>query len=175
MKLRGRLLVSLPQLILSLFLVRACLAQSDDKACQGPYARPDCHRAVAFFVKFQTAFGHDDRNGVAAMVAYPLRVHLNGKTGFIRNKQQLLANYDKVFDPVMRCAVLSAKKEDVWGNWQGFTINEGAVWWEASGMSDNAPFKLRTVNNGATYKGCPDNHAVLFLRENRGTSTQTMP
>jgi hypothetical protein len=79
---------------------------------------------------------------------------MNNKSAFIRNKQQLLANYDKVFDPVMRCAVLSAKKEDVWGNWQGFTGTSGALWWEASGRSEKAPFKIRTVNNGSFYKGC---------------------
>jgi hypothetical protein len=135
-------------------LLPACFAQAKDDPCQAQYARPDCHRAVAFFLKLQEAFRHDDRKAVAAMVAYPLRVQLNGKPAFMRSRQQLLANYDKVFDPVIRCEVLAAKKEDVWGNWQGFTIRGGELWWEASGMADNAPFRVITVNNGSFYKGC---------------------
>jgi hypothetical protein len=90
------------------------------------------------------------------MVQYPVLVQLNGKKAHVRSREEFLSNYDKIFDAGVKCAILKAKKQDVWGNWQGFTVSNGAVWWEANGISDSAPFKIRTVNNGSYLDGCDE-------------------
>jgi hypothetical protein len=91
---------------------------------------PDCEQATAFFLKFQNAIKTDQRQDVAGMISYPLRSYRNGKATVIRNKTALLAQYETVFTSGARCAITTAVADDVWGNWRGFTINEGAIWWD---------------------------------------------
>lgn len=116
-------------------------------------SRPDCGQAVTFFEKFQKALSHNDRAAIESMMHFPLRVMLRGKKALIKNKAQLMSEYDLVFDSAVRCAVAHAKPADVWGNWQGFTVSNGVAWWERS-PSPGSSFKIITVNNGAYYEGC---------------------
>lgn len=116
-------------------------------------SRPDCRKAVDFFDRFQKAVVRNDRSAVASMIRYPLRVMLHGRKAVITTKSQLLQNYDLVFDSVVMCALTHAKRTGVWGNWQGFTVSDGVVWWERR-KPDSSPFQIITVNNGAFYKGC---------------------
>ena len=135
-------------LLLSLTIPSAATAND---ICNGQ-SRPDCAKAIAFFDEFQHALAVNDRERVASMARYPLRMLLHGKSALIRNRAELLREYDTVFDSSVLCAIQRAKRTDVWGNWQGFTVAGGPAWWERE--DDNSPFKLITVNNGAYYKGC---------------------
>jgi hypothetical protein len=125
---------------------------SNTDTCKGQ-SRPDCRQAVAFFEEFQKAVLGDDRITVASMLHFPLRVMLQGKKSLIKNKSQLNSQYGVVFDSAVRCALAQAKRNDVWGNWRGFTVGDGVAWWERSN-SPGSSFKVITVNNGAFYKGC---------------------
>jgi len=91
---------------------------------------PDCDQAKAFFTKFQGAINADQRKDVVAMVSYPLRSNRNGKSTVIKTKADLLAQYDTVFDAGTRCAIKAASIADVWGNWRGFTVAAGIIWWD---------------------------------------------
>jgi hypothetical protein len=91
---------------------------------------PDCDQAQAFFTKFQTAVNANQRKEVAALIRYPLHSYLNGKATIVKTKADMLARYDSVFTPGVRCAIQSATASDVWGNWRGFTIGAGAIWWD---------------------------------------------
>ncbi len=132
---------------------------------------PDCDQAKAFFVKLQKAVDADQRQDVADMATYPLYSYRDGKTTVLRTKSELLAQYDSVFDPGTRCAIKAASVEDVWGNWRGFTVNAGVIWWSriiprsasrngAIQPSDLAkyPILVITVNHSPeTEKGCTGN------------------
>ena len=119
---------------------------------------PDCAQAKAFFVKFQQVVGDDNREAAAAMVRYPLNSYRNGKKTVIANKTQLVAKFDTVFDAQTRCALKAANIEDVWGNWRGFTISMGLIWWDRiiPNSSKNVqsadltkyPFGVYGVNHG---------------------------
>jgi len=91
---------------------------------------PDCDEARQFFRKFQQAVNSDSRQDVARMVRYPLRSYRNGKATVFRTRTELLGGYDKVFTAGVRCALESAVPADVWGNWRGFTIGAGTIWWD---------------------------------------------
>lgn len=115
-------------------------------------SRPDCDEAISFFVRLQNAIRSDKRTDVASLVRYPLRVTLHRKKVLIRNRKDLVQNYRGVFDNAVRCAIENAKRSDVWGNWRGFTVDAGPVWWEKS--TADSPFLLIAVNNEAFYPGC---------------------
>jgi len=85
---------------------------------------------------------------------------VNRKAAMIRNRKELLTRFDEVFDPDVRCGILNASDKDVWGNWKGFTIGDGVIWFDGvipSGEKPDVtapdywtkyPFKIITVNNG---------------------------
>jgi hypothetical protein len=97
------------------------------------------------------------------LVTYPVLTSINHKRLRIRNQQQLLAHFDDIFDGGVRCSILNATEKDVWGNWQGFTVGGGAVWFDGiiprgERRDTNAPdywtkypFKIKTINNDAQY------------------------
>ena len=126
-------------------------------------SRADCPRALAFFRELRSALETDDRQAVAGMIAYPLLTTAHRKALRIRNERQLLAHFPQIFDHGVRCAILGATEKDVWGNWQGFTVDGGAVWFDAiipatenadpkePGFWTKYPFKIKTVNNASEY------------------------
>ncbi len=130
--------------------------------------RPECPQAIGFFEKLQAAVQANTREEVAAMVRYPITIRSQGKQLRVSNKQEFLANYDTAFNPAVRCAMAKAQASDVWGNWQGFTFNEGVIWWDvilpasqttktARGNPDSAefPIKITAINNqGVPTQGC---------------------
>lgn len=136
-------------------------------------SRPDCPGALAFFRKLQSAVQANDRRAVAGMIEYPLLITAHHKSVHITSERRLLAHFDKIFDAEVRCVILHATEKDVWGNWQGFTIDGGALWFDgiipATEKADaNAPdfwtkypFKIKTINNGSAYpcnsSGTPHN------------------
>jgi hypothetical protein len=142
----------------------SCVAVASEKpTC----TLPDCDQAKAFFTEFQKAIDADQRQEVVGMVRYPLHSYRNGKATVIKTKADLLANYDTVFSPGARCAITTATLDDVWGNWRGFTISAGAIWWDriipnsASSVQPSDlskyPFGVFGVNHSPeTDKTCPE-------------------
>jgi hypothetical protein len=129
-------------------------------------ARPDCAGAQAFFEQFQTALNANNRKAVVQLIHFPLNTSLSGKRVRIRSAEELLAHYDQIFDPGVRCAVHDAHTDDVWGNYQGFMVGHGAVWFDGVIPSNDKlgvntpnywlkyPFKVVTVNPAVANKAC---------------------
>ena len=148
--------------LLVLVFAQQAFAKAGNCTDKDESTRPDCPHAIEFFEKLQKALHDNDRKAVAAMAHYPLRAEY-GKAKSVRTKQELLAHFDEVFDAGVRCALLNAKKEDVWGNWQGFTVADGAVWFDAlipNGQKaeikvpdswQHYPMRLITVNHAGTH------------------------
>ncbi len=102
------------------------------------------------------------------MIRYPLHSYRNGKATVFKTKTSLLAGYDSVFTDGVRCAIKTASLDDVWGNWRGFTISAGAIWWDriipnSAGTPQPSdlskyPFGVCGVNHSPeTDKQCPAN------------------
>ena len=93
----------------------------DQLAEQSPWncntSRPDCGGARDFFRQLQLALKSDDRAKIASLTHYPLRARMNGKSIRILGRKDLLAHFDEVFDPGIRCSILQTHAKDVWGNW----------------------------------------------------------
>lgn len=148
----------------ALFLMPVIVCAQEKPIC----TLPDCDQSKAFFAKFQKAIAAGHRQDVAGMVSYPLHSYRNGKAAVIKNKADLLAHYDAVFAPATRCAIKAATLDDVWGNWRGFTVSTGVIWWDRiipnsaakSGAIQPAdltkyPFGVLSVNHSPeTEKNC---------------------
>lgn len=115
--------------------------------------RPDCPAAIAFLTSFQNALKSNDHDAVASLIRFPLLVTAGGKRRLTRT--QLLADYNHIFNPTLRAAILSATPDDVWGNVHGFMVARGAIWFDTviprNGPTDDKslakyPMKLITIN-----------------------------
>lgn len=118
----------------------------------------DCKDAFTFFHKLKAAVSANQRDLVARMVWYPLEVYIDDKRVRIAGPQALLAHYNEIINPAERCAISTVEDTDVWGNWQGYTIDRGAIWWDklASKKDEKPgqdidwtkiPFKIKRFNN----------------------------
>lgn len=120
---------------------------------QNDAARPDCPDAILFFQHVQTALRNNDRKTLASLISYPVLTSLNHKKVRIRSSRELLSHFDEIFDGGERCAILNATDADVWGNWQGFMIGRGAIWFDAVGPkieeTEERQFRIITINNGS--------------------------
>lgn len=146
----------------------AVSSQAQESGCNGKgmYSLAECNRAKEFFEHLQSAVAANQREAVAGMVNFPLNTSLGGKRVKVRSRATFLANYDRIFDAGVLCALKNANKEDVWGRDTGFTFKDGTVWWDAiipPGASVSAspdfslkfPLKIISVNNGqAPGSGC---------------------
>ena len=79
-------------------------------------------------------------------------------------------HYSQLFTPASGCAIKAAKTSDVWGNYQGFMVGSGVIWWDqiipASVKnpdlnSGNYPFKIIAINNqDVMVPGCTRGEAL---------------
>jgi hypothetical protein len=143
--------MKLAHALVLLFVLIPCCASARQPAAAGncthkdPSSRPDCPAAIAFLARLQTAVRSNNHDAVAALVRYPLLTPKNGRVYRIRSRAQLLANFNRVFRPDIRKAILNAGPDDVWGNGQGFMIGQGVIWFD--GIPPQGTYKLITVNS----------------------------
>jgi hypothetical protein len=112
-------------LVVSIVLFSSVItgAQEDDQ-------RPDYPRALAFFHRIQNALQQSDRTEISKLIEYRLLTTRRGQKHWIKTRNELLANFDQIFDPGVRCALMRATDKEVWGNSQGFTVSSGAIWFD---------------------------------------------
>jgi hypothetical protein len=148
--------------LLSFALLLAARAQPQDTPCPED-GRPDCPRAVAFFHNLRAALARNDRKAVVEMMEYPFLTSINHKKVHISTPTQFLRHFGEVFDKGVRCEIAGSSDEDVWGNSHGFTIKDGAIWFDdllppGEKIDPKSPvfwvkgsFKVITVNNDSDY------------------------
>jgi hypothetical protein len=129
--------------------------------------RPDRPRALEFFHQVQAAVRGGDRDSLADMVYYPVYVFIHGKRIRLRSRKALMQNFDLVFDQEVRCAILSAKDEEIHAYKFGYIVHLGEInfedfippgndtaAWVRRGFGSKGTFKIRAVHNGLERKTC---------------------
>ena len=149
-------------LLISILIIGASMLRAQEPTCPKD-GRPDCPRAHAFFHTVQAALTKNDRSALATMMEYPFLTRINNRKVHIATKTQFLRHFDQIFDNGVRCEILTARDDKVWGNSHGFTVGDGAIWFDALiprgekvdvGAPDywsKYPFKIVTVNSGSDY------------------------
>lgn len=84
-------------------------------------------------LRFWNAVKRGDKQAVAALVSYPVRVQLPGGRKLLRSAAELVANYDAVFTPRYRDAILQALPRNMFVRDQGIMLGNGEVWFGADG------------------------------------------
>ncbi len=84
-------------------------------------------------VKFWTAVKQGDKESVAALISYPIKVTLAGKKQRIGSAKELLANYDRIFHAEFQRAIVNAVPRHMFARDQGIMLGGGEVWFGPDG------------------------------------------
>ena len=99
---------------------------------------------AAFLTKLQTAVRADDRAAVVALVAFPLRVNSGGRSRLYRDAAAVRRDYDAIFTPRVRSAILGQRFDRLFGRDQGVMIGDGEVWFDH--VSASGPVRIKSIN-----------------------------
>lgn len=89
---------------------------------------PD-HEVYEFFQKFQVAIVQNNHAAIAQMVNYPLQVNRGAKDRrTIATPAALLRQYDAVFTPAIRQAVILERAKNLYANNDGVAVQRGTIW-----------------------------------------------
>lgn len=103
---------------------------------------PDAE-VLTFLGKLQKAVAAGDRAGVARMVNYPLHVNRDAEHhALVTSAAGLLKQYDAVFTPTIRQAIVTETPAKLTGSRDGAGIKAGLVW-ISSTCDKNQPPKCR--------------------------------
>jgi len=108
-------------------------------------------RAYATFLShLQTAIRANDRDAVIKLVALPLRVNFDGGSRTYRNAPSVRADFDQIFTPPVRNAILAQRSDRLFGHDQGIMIGSGEIWFDHVCLDRNCdrvgPVRITAVN-----------------------------
>jgi hypothetical protein len=104
----------------------------------------------AFLARLQAAVRSGDHRAVIALIDWPLRVNGSGGTRRYRDAQSLERDFDQVFTPRVRTAILKQRADRLFVRDQGAMIGTGEVWFSRTcpnaGCSPGGPVRITAVN-----------------------------
>ena len=88
----------------------------------------DMQEAETFFLIVKTMLAAGDDTGVAERVHYPLYVRSDGQETVLKNPDEFLANYQKIFDSGFITALSSIDESSLTLSSNGVQVGNGEVW-----------------------------------------------
>lgn len=122
--------------ILALFITTNTFAL-DETASGCEFNHINYKQAVAFVNTFKAEIQKNNKQAIAAMATYPLTVNETKHHHTIKNKQQLLKDFDTIFTANMKVGILQ-DQEPIFCNYQGAMIAHGIIWFNTE--KDKAAF-----------------------------------
>ncbi|HVH38340.1 MAG TPA: hypothetical protein VM757_07120 [Sphingomicrobium sp.] len=103
-----------------------------------------------FLAQLQAGVRANDRATVVRLVRLPLRVNFAGSVKTYRDAKSVRAEYDRIFTPGVKSAILGQRFEDLLGRDQGVMIGNGAVWFDHvcrnQSCSPPGPVRINAIN-----------------------------
>lgn len=104
---------------------------------------------ATFLTQLQNAVRANDREAVIRLVSLPLRVNSN-RTRLYRDTKSVRADYDRIFTPNVRKAILAQRFEQLFGRDQGVMIGDGEVWFDHVCLDGDCtrvgPVRIKAIN-----------------------------
>jgi hypothetical protein len=130
-------------LLLPLLLVTSAVPSAPDWVLQD-------RSYEIFLTRLQDAVRSDDRKAVLGLIDYPLRVNSDGGTRLYPDARAVARDYDRIFTPEVRRAVLEQRFDRLFGRDQGVMIGNGEIWFDHSctnaECTQPGPVRITAVN-----------------------------
>jgi hypothetical protein len=101
-----------------------------------------------FLSHLQAGLMSNSRQAVIRLIAFPLRVNLDGKTQTYRSSRDVERDFDRIFTPQVRSAVLNLRSDNLMTRDGGRLKGNGRLWFGCGKKScaPNAPIRIREVH-----------------------------
>lgn len=104
----------------------------------------------AFLSSLQAAFRANDRRSIVAMIGFPLRVNYAGGARQYRDARSVLRDFDRIFTPKVKAAVLKQKAASLFVRDQGAMVGDGELWFSETcanpSCSSIGPVRIIAIN-----------------------------
>jgi hypothetical protein len=105
---------------------------------------------ATFLSRLRTAVRGNDRNALIALVAFPLRVNFAGGARTYRDAASLGRDFDRVFTPKVKRAVLAQRPDRLFVRDLGAMVGDGELWFRETcpnaACSPPGPVRIVAVN-----------------------------
>ena len=93
-----------------------------------PVLSEDLQDAETFFLILKTSIAAGDDTGVAERVKYPIWVQVNGQKTMLKDKNEFLEQYDRIFDSDFAAALSDIDESDLTLLPNGVQVGNGELW-----------------------------------------------
>jgi hypothetical protein len=103
-----------------------------------------------FLDNLKTRTAQRDREGVCSLVSYPMTVQSKQASRTIANEAACRGAYDSIFNSAVLSSISREHFEDLFANWRGVMIGDGAVWFGgicSDRQCQNKTIKIVSINN----------------------------
>jgi hypothetical protein len=97
---------------------------------------------------YQKAVAEGDKEGVAALVDYPLAATIDGEQTSIKDAADFVRNYDKIVTPAIAGVIKAQKYSELMVNGKGVMFGSGESWINGickQGSADCSEFEVKVV------------------------------
>lgn len=97
---------------------------------------------------YQKAVIEGDKEGVAALVDYPLAATIDGKQTSIKDAADFVRNYEKIITPAIAGVIKAQKYSELMVNGKGVMFGSGETWINGickKGSADCSEFEVKVV------------------------------
>jgi hypothetical protein len=85
--------------------------------------------SVDFMTELQARVKAHDKNGLADLANYPLRVNGKGTPPrIVKDRSAFLKAVDTIYTPPVSLAILAVDPRDLFCNYQGVMLGDGVIW-----------------------------------------------
>ena len=113
-------------------------------------ASPPMAEYGKFLTALQSAVRSDNKHAMSGLVAYPLRVNTSGGPRIYRDRKSLERDFEQIFTPKVREAILAEQAGRLFVRDQGAMIGNGEVWFDQTCSNDRCsppgPVRIKAVN-----------------------------
>lgn len=104
-----------------------------------------------FLTDLQSAVRADDRQAVVELIGLPLKVYgPDDQAETYRSASSIERDYEGIFTPSVRDAILQQRFEELFGRDQGVMIGNGEIWFDHvcpnAACAPKGPVRIKTVN-----------------------------
>jgi hypothetical protein len=103
-----------------------------------------------FMKHVKTSLLTNDKEWIAIHISYPINTKLaNKKAITIKNKEQLIENFDQIFYPAFKEEIKSFCSCNMFNNYQGIMLGNGQIWMNNTPNSTDKKFDyyITSINN----------------------------
>ncbi|MBE6072796.1 MAG: hypothetical protein E7208_12770 [Clostridium butyricum] len=100
-----------------------------------------------FFSKIQSYIVNDNKVQLAEEINYPINVKINGELMEIKNKDDLIKNYDQIFYADYKQLISNSDTKYLFVNYQGIMLGSGYIWANNVHSGSNSKLMITAINN----------------------------